>query len=505
MKKQFCNGFGVCKTYTIIFIFSLFLGIFTTVFAGEKVIIVVIDGSRYSETFGAGDTYIPNIWNIMKPAGTIYTNFYNFGSTSTNPGHASIASGTWQFIANDGSERPTQPTIFEYFRKQLGTLQSKNSVVAGKNKLDLLTYSTHVDYGSSFQASNNAIDMDDWTNYNNLVSIMDNDQPDLIIVNFSDVDGAGHNNDWSGYLTSIQDVDYLIYQLWQKIQTDNYYKDKTTLFVTNDHGRHDDLNGGFKEHGDSCDGCQHLMLLVIGNNVTAGQVISEIRDQRDIAPTVGDILGFDTPHATGTSLYEGDTSLPVALSSFSATVDISGEINIQWITESELNNLGFNILRSTEVDKGYLILNSNLIEGNGNTSSETQYSYIDREAIIGINYFYKLQDFSLDGSTKMHGPIPYTWENNNSINEKNNLTVYQNIPNPFNTSTNIRFSITEPSNIKVTIYDNLGRKIKILFNGSMQAGFNSLPWETANFASGLYFYSIESKQKLVKGKMVLLK
>ena len=116
--------------------------------------IAVIDGARYSETYGdVNHQYIPNIWNKLKPQGTIYTSFYNNGGTYTVPGHSSIITGTWQDLPNDGSERPNQPTLFEYYRKQYNSAQSKNYVILGKDKLDVLAYSTNPDYGNDFKAS----------------------------------------------------------------------------------------------------------------------------------------------------------------------------------------------------------------------------------------------------------------------------------------------------------------------------------------------------------------
>ena len=112
----------------------------------NRVIVIVIDGARYTETFGGGATYIPHLYNEMLPNGTLYANFridFEAGAnTITNPGHATIETGTWQIIANDGSERPTLPTIFEYMRKEDGNPQSDCYVVTGKSKLNILTYST---------------------------------------------------------------------------------------------------------------------------------------------------------------------------------------------------------------------------------------------------------------------------------------------------------------------------------------------------------------------------
>jgi len=123
-----------------------------TTFAGETeyIVIAVIDGARYSETFGdTSHKYIPHMWNNLVPQGTLYTNFYNNGWTKTNPGHSAILTGTWQNLANDGTQRPNMPTIFEYSRKAFNDSINNYWVILGKDKLDILSNSNHLEYGTA--------------------------------------------------------------------------------------------------------------------------------------------------------------------------------------------------------------------------------------------------------------------------------------------------------------------------------------------------------------------
>jgi hypothetical protein len=290
----------------------MFLGL--TVFLGagspaQNVIIAVIDGSRDSETMGAG--YTPMMWDSLRPQGTLWTDFRNEGITSTNPGHASIATGTWQTIDNQGNQRPTMPTVFEYYRSSTSAAETDVYVVSGKYKLDILSYSTHPSYGEPYRASVSLAPMDGLV-LSAAVSAMSADHPQILIINFPDVDYAGHSGDWGRYLDAIRTVDSLVYELWQSIQSDPYYQDNTTLFITNDHGRHDDGHGGFKDHGDGCEGCRHILLLAVGRGFPAGHVVETTRTQIDLAPTVGDLLSFSLPHADGTSLLADTISTAVS-------------------------------------------------------------------------------------------------------------------------------------------------------------------------------------------------
>ncbi len=288
------------KTKLIVLFFFL-----TSFMIGQNVIIVVIDGARYSETFGSDGKYIPHIYNDLAPLGTVFTNFRiaDEGISSTNPGQASILTGTWQIIENDGSEQPNKPTIFEYFRKEFSAKATDCFIVAGKEKIGALSYSTSTGYGLNYAASTNCFDGNDDEVYDSLVVVMDAYHPKLILVNFPTTDIEGHSGVWNEYVSALTNVDRIVYNLWQKIQNDPYYKNTTTMFVTNDHGRHSD---NFKNHGCNCDGCQHIMLLAIGKDIPLGHINADLHQQIDIAGTVGKLLDFNMPYAEGIELFTAD-------------------------------------------------------------------------------------------------------------------------------------------------------------------------------------------------------
>ena len=100
----------------------------------------------------------------------------------------------------------------------------------------------------------------------------------------------------------------------------------------------------------------------------------------------------------GVLLSEGGVVLPVQLSSFSPRRNTStGVVTIEWATESELNNAGFNIMRS-ETKKGeFKVINVKMIQGAGTTSEKQNYSYIDTTAKPNVAYYYQIEDISFDG------------------------------------------------------------------------------------------------------------
>ncbi|RKU32416.1 hypothetical protein C6496_24005, partial [Candidatus Poribacteria bacterium] len=94
-------------------------------------------------------------------------------------------------------------------------------------------------------------------------------------------------------------------------------------------------------------------------------------------------------------------ALPVELSKFRPERrKDTGEVVIRWITESELNNAGFNILRSETKNGDFTKVNTRLIAGQGTTSERTVYEFFDKTAKPNVIYYYQIQDVSLEGQVQ---------------------------------------------------------------------------------------------------------
>jgi len=81
----------------------------------------------------------------------------------------------------------------------------------------------------------------------------------------------------------------------------------------------------------------------------------------------------------------------------------------------------------------------------------------------------------------------------------------QNYPNPFNLGTTISFYLKKPGHVYLAIYDVSGKKIDVLFDQDLNTGKHIVPFVAANQASGLYYYKIQSGNKSVTKKMLLIK
>jgi photosystem II stability/assembly factor-like uncharacterized protein len=85
------------------------------------------------------------------------------------------------------------------------------------------------------------------------------------------------------------------------------------------------------------------------------------------------------------------------------------------------------------------------------------------------------------------------------------LTLEQNFPNPFNTSTNISFSIPSQSFVSLKIYDRLGREVATIISEEISAGDYTRKWNAADLSSGIYFYRLQAGSYSETKKLILLR
>ncbi|MEJ5305043.1 MAG: kelch repeat-containing protein [Ignavibacteria bacterium] len=85
------------------------------------------------------------------------------------------------------------------------------------------------------------------------------------------------------------------------------------------------------------------------------------------------------------------------------------------------------------------------------------------------------------------------------------FALYQNYPNPFNPITTIKFSLPEKTNVKISVYNLLGQKVKELLNETRDAGTHTINFDGSGLPSGIYFYKIEAGKYTEAKKMILMK
>ncbi len=197
---------------------------------------------------------------------------------------------------------------------------------------------------------------------------------------------------------------------------------------------------------------------------------------------------------------EDGGALPVELSSFTYSLN-GNDVTLYWSTSSETNNSGFGIERKTSSEQWITAGN---VTGSGTSSVTNNYLFRDRELSPG-KYSYRLKQLDLNGN--------YTYHYLSSmiqIGTPDKFNLRQNYPNPFNPVTMISFSIPanvndQMTNVRLVVYDNLGKEIVTLVNENKPAGSYKVKLDANNLSSGIYFYSLIAGEFKQTRKMMVLK
>ena len=118
------------------------------------------------------------------------------------------------------------------------------------------------------------------------------------------------------------------------------------------------------------------------------------------------------------------------------------------------------------------------------------------------NKLFMLQSFDFTGTATTTGVSGKNYQGDNIPNK---YDLQQNYPNPFNPDTKIDFSLPNESNIKVTVYNQLGQQVAIVAEGEYSAGIHQLNFYADNLASGIYYYRIQAGSYSQTKKMILIK
>lgn len=216
----------------------------------------------------------------------------------------------------------------------------------------------------------------------------------------------------------------------------------------------------------------------------------------------------------------GDTPTPVELSSFNAVYH-NGISTVNWTSQSESNNQGWNIFRSesSNLDKSFRINNS-MIPGAGTTGIPTEYNFDDEYQLeLNSTYYYWLESLDMANFSNLYGPISLIISNDNEENPDppdTNIGILKlcNYPNPFNSNTEISFILKDEGPVELNVYNIKGQKIASLYNGyisendlnkSIKVNWNGKDQSGMEMISGIYFYEIKTANGDFTNKMILLK
>ena len=189
--------------------------------------------------------------------------------------------------------------------------------------------------------------------------------------------------------------------------------------------------------------------------------------------------------------------LPVELNSFTAVVK-DNQVILKWITETEINNYGFEVERCALSAERQAWNKIGFVAGNGNSNSQKEYVFNDENPTGGSKYQYRLKQIDNDGQFEYSKILEV-----NIIPDE--YSLFQNYPNPFNPSTEIYFTLTKSGNVSLKVFNSLGSVVAALIDGFMESGKHSIKYITKDSSSGIYFYKLKADNFTSTRKMLLIK
>jgi hypothetical protein len=194
-----------------------------------------------------------------------------------------------------------------------------------------------------------------------------------------------------------------------------------------------------------------------------------------------------------------DGPLPVELISFTSSLSAKGrDVTLDWSTNKETNNSGFDVERKTSESLEWEKIS--FVSEKGNSSSRNQYSYEDKKLNCG-KYNYRLKQIDYNGHFKY-----YELSGIIDIAAPKKFNLGQNYPNPFNPGTKIDFELPIDCRMTLKVYDITGREIAVLLNNEFKfAGYYTIDFDASDLASGIYFYRFQTEKFTDVKRMLMIK
>jgi len=283
-------------------------------------------------------------------------------------------------------------------------------------------------------------------------------------------------------------------KLWSS--TDNSFSSGSDIQLSSKTDGSSITFDSFNSVVDNSTGTYYFITMDLGAGAS-GQVTATIPSQASLT-----FAGANSPTSfTNSPLSSTIVPLPVELSSFSA-VQISNLVTLNWTTATEVNNYGFEIQRS-EVSSQKSALSNwekiGFVNGNGNSNSPKYYSFTDNSILSSGNYSYRLKQIDNDGSFEYSDVVEVLYT------APVQFSLKQNYPNPFNPVTTISYSLPEKAQVRLIVFDVLGREVATLVNKQQESGVYNVKFDASNLNSGIYFYQLKAGNFSEVKKLSLLK
>ncbi|MBP7310561.1 MAG: T9SS type A sorting domain-containing protein, partial [Candidatus Cloacimonetes bacterium] len=223
------------------------------------------------------------------------------------------------------------------------------------------------------------------------------------------------------------------------------------------------------------------------------------------------VSDFEAAKGLWTIGESNEETLPVELSSFTATISLNNQVQLMWVTQSETNVSGFRIYRGL-VNNASEALQLSVFIPATNSSQAQHYLYEDTELFAPGYYYYWLESNDLEGSSELFGPVGVQYNFSDGPNIPVPLVngIKSIYPNPFNPITTISFSMEKDAPVEISIYNQKGQAVRRLAASSMSKGNHRLSWDGRDdngrsVSSGIYLMKLNLGGELFTRKLTLQK
>jgi hypothetical protein len=338
------------------FFFLLFISLRANAQQTENIIIITTDGLRWQEVFKGMDSAIANkpefhhgdssnmykkfwadseterrkklmpfFWSVVASKGQLYGNRkYENKVNNANPywfsypGYSEIMTGFADTTIN-ANDFPPNPnvTVLEFFNRQpklkgkvaafgawdafdriLNEQRSGIPVVSafdatGGNNPNANEKLINAMLKDSYRPFGEAECLDVFTHYA-AYEYLKTKRPRVLYIAYGETDEWAHHGYYHSYLDAAKKVDDWIKQIWNFVQNDPQYKNKTTLFITTDHGRGDIKKDEWTSHGQSIADAYQIWFAVMGPEVAAnGEIKKDMQLYQDqFAQTIAQLIRY---------------------------------------------------------------------------------------------------------------------------------------------------------------------------------------------------------------------
>lgn len=196
------------------------------------------------------------------------------------------------------------------------------------------------------------------------------------------------------------------------------------------------------------------------------------------------------------SMHKSNSSnaLPVELIYLKAEPVDNKFIKLSWATALEVNNDGFEVLRSTD---GTNFTNVGWVDGNDNATTTISYSFDDNNVVPNVVYYYRLRQVDNDGASEE------TYVVSAAITSGDVFVVSDLMPNPTRDISRFTITTSTKGNIDVKVFDNIGRLVIGSQSYNLTEGQNDIYVNGSNFAAGTYNIVISTANNVYSKKLVV--